>query len=158
MESAITCTAKAVGPRTMTIRGIAPTAGRSLGEAPGSDGAGQPYSQSRIEGRPDIPNYLIPAILVTILCCIPTGIVSIVYAAQVNGKIQADDIDGAIRTSKAAKTWAWVSFGLGVRDSCPLCLLRCGGVRDRILGRNTNEHGHNRVCPHPRLERHHILG
>ena len=88
--------------------------GRSLGEAPGSDGVGQPYSQSRIEGRPDIPNYLIPAILVTILCCMPTGIVSIVYAAQVNGKIQAGDIDGAIRTSKAAKTWAWVSFGLGL--------------------------------------------
>ena len=88
--------------------------GRSLGEAPGSDGAGQPYSQSRIEGRPDIPNYLIPAILVTILCCMPTGIVSIVYAAQVNGKIQAGDIDGARRTSGAAKTWAWVSFGFGL--------------------------------------------
>ena len=88
--------------------------GRSLGEAPGSGGVGQPYSQSRVEGRPDIPNYLVQAILVTILCCMPTGIVSIIYAAQVNGKIQAGDIDGAIRTSKAAKSWAWVSFGLGV--------------------------------------------
>ena len=34
-----------------------------------------------------IPNYLVQAILVTIFCCLPFGIVSIVYAAQVNGKL-----------------------------------------------------------------------
>ncbi len=64
--------------------------------------------------RADIPNYLIQAILVTIFCCLPTGIVSIVYAAQVNGKISAGDIRGAESASSNARTWAWISFGLGL--------------------------------------------
>ena len=90
--------------------------GRDLGaaSAQGSPESSQSYPLPGRESVPNIPNYLVQAILVTILCCMPTGIVSIVYAAQVNGKIQAGDIDGAIRTSKAAKSWAWVSFGLGV--------------------------------------------
>lgn len=33
---------------------------------------------------PKIENYLVPAILVTLCCCVPAGIVAIVYAAQVN--------------------------------------------------------------------------
>ena len=90
--------------------------GRDLGaaSAQGSAGSTQTFPPRQDQNRPFVPNHLIPAILVTIFCCMPTGIVSIVYAAQVNGKIQAGDIDGARRTSGAAKTWAWVSFGLGV--------------------------------------------
>ncbi len=63
---------------------------------------------------PHVPNYLVHAILVTIFCCLPFGIVSIVYAAQVNGKLQAGDIAGARQASAAARTWAWVSFGVGL--------------------------------------------
>lgn len=59
---------------------------------------------------PPPPNYLIWAILATILCCLPFGIVSIVYAAQVNSKWQSGDAQGAMSASKNAKTWAWVSF------------------------------------------------
>ena len=45
--------------------------------------------------RPDaVPNYLAQAILVTLFCCLPFGIVAIVYAAQVNGRLQAGDIAG----------------------------------------------------------------
>ncbi len=58
-----------------------------------------------------VPNYLVQAILVTIFCCLPFGIVSIVFAAQVNGKVAAGDYAGATATSNKAKTWAWVSFG-----------------------------------------------
>lgn len=56
------------------------------------------------------PNYLVWAILTTIFCCLPFGIVSIVFAAQVNTKWQAGDYDGAMNSSKNARTWAWVSF------------------------------------------------
>ena len=69
-------------------------------------------STSAIQGN--IPNYLAPAILVTIFCCLPLGIVSIVYAAQVNGKIASGDVIGARRSSEQAKLWAWVSFGIGI--------------------------------------------
>ena len=64
--------------------------------------------------RPEIPSYLAQAILVTIFCCLPFGIVSIVYAAQVNGKVAAGDIDGARDASEKAKTWAWVALGFGL--------------------------------------------
>jgi hypothetical protein len=60
------------------------------------------------------PNYLVWAILTTILCCLPFGIVSIVYAAQVNSKWTAGDIEGAQSASKNAKIWAWVAFGVGL--------------------------------------------
>lgn len=59
------------------------------------------------------PNYLAWAIVTTILCCLPFGIVSIVFASQVNTKWIAGDYDGAYRSSKNAKTWAWVSFAVG---------------------------------------------
>ena len=61
-----------------------------------------------------IPNYLVQSIIVTLLCCLPLGIVGIVYAAQVNGKIQLGDYEGALDFSKKAKMWTWISFGLGL--------------------------------------------
>ena len=61
-----------------------------------------------------VPNYLVQAILVTIFCCLPFGIVSIVFAAQVNGKLGAGDYAGAVESSNKAKTWAWVSFWVGL--------------------------------------------
>jgi hypothetical protein len=60
------------------------------------------------------PNYLVWAILTTIFCCLPFGIVSIVFAAQVNSKWQAGDYDGALNASKNAKIWSWVSFGVAI--------------------------------------------
>ncbi|OGP54706.1 MAG: hypothetical protein A2Y65_03275 [Deltaproteobacteria bacterium RBG_13_52_11] len=59
-----------------------------------------------------VPNYLAQAILVTIFCCVPFGIPAIVFAAQVNGKLAAGDYDGAVETSKKAKMWCWISFGV----------------------------------------------
>ena len=63
--------------------------------------------------RPHVPNHLVWAILATICCCPPTGIVSIVYAAQVDGLVAAGDFARAGQASQNAKTWAWVSFGPG---------------------------------------------
>ena len=66
---------------------------------------------------PHVPNHLVWAILVTIFCCLPFGIVSIVYAAQVNGKLAVGDVAGARQASQNAKTWAWVAFGIGIASS-----------------------------------------
>ncbi|MBY0460010.1 MAG: CD225/dispanin family protein [Gemmataceae bacterium] len=60
------------------------------------------------------PNYLVPAILVTLCCCLIGGVVSIVYAAQVNSKWQAGDYAGARAASANAKMWCWLSFGIGI--------------------------------------------
>jgi uncharacterized membrane protein YvbJ len=61
----------------------------------------------------NVPNYLVWAILSTLFCCLPFGIVSIVFAAQVNDKLTAGDTLGAIESSNKAKMWAWISFGVG---------------------------------------------
>ncbi|MBJ7516967.1 MAG: CD225/dispanin family protein [Stenotrophomonas sp.] len=55
---------------------------------------------------PQIPNHLVWAILSTLFCCLPLGIVSIVFAAQVNGKVAAGDIAGAREASDKAKKFA----------------------------------------------------
>jgi hypothetical protein len=61
-----------------------------------------------------IPNYLVHAILCTLCCCLPGGIVAIVYASQVNTKQAAGDIQGAMTASANAKKWCWISFGVGI--------------------------------------------
>ena len=51
-------------------------------------------------------NHLVWAILSTVLCCLPLGIVSIVYAAQVNDKWLRGDAAGAMESSRKAKQFA----------------------------------------------------
>ncbi len=51
-------------------------------------------------------NYLVWAILTTIFCCVPLGIVSIVYSTQVSSKYYAGDYVGAAASSENAKKWA----------------------------------------------------
>ena len=57
---------------------------------------------------------LVGPILVTLFCCLPFGIVSIVYASQVPGKLAMNDVAGAQQASKASKTWALLGFIIGL--------------------------------------------
>jgi hypothetical protein len=61
-----------------------------------------------------VPNYLVQSILTTIFCCLPFGIVAIIFAAQVNGKLAGGDYAGAVQSSKQAKMWCWIGFGIGL--------------------------------------------
>jgi hypothetical protein len=61
----------------------------------------------------NVPNYLVPAII-SAVCCFPLGIISIVFAAQVNGKVAAGDIAGAMQASKMAKIFSYVFIGLAL--------------------------------------------
>jgi hypothetical protein len=61
-----------------------------------------------------IPNYMTQAILVTLFCCIPLGIVGIVKANSINKKIAAGDFAGALADSKSNKTLLWIGFGVGI--------------------------------------------
>ena len=70
-----------------------------------------------------VPNYLGFAILVTVFCCLPTGIAAIIYAAQVNTKLQAGDIAGAQQASKNAKMWVLISVGAGLLLTCAYILV-----------------------------------
>src|SRR5690606_19726812 len=79
----------------------------------------QQHTPHPAQAGPTVPNHLVWAILATICCCLPTGIVSIIYAAQVDGKVQAGDLAGARQSSDNAKLWAWISFGLGLVGGAP---------------------------------------
>ena len=48
------------------------------------------------------------------LCCLPAGVVSIVFAAQVDGKWNSGDYTGAQASSQKARTWAIVSAVVGL--------------------------------------------
>ena len=71
------------------------------------------YYASGAGGAPP-QNYLVWAILSTVLCCLPLGVASIVYAAQVNSKWQAGDVAGASDASEKAKKFAMWSAIAGV--------------------------------------------
>lgn len=71
-----------------------------------SAGASAPAGGAAIGAPPN--NHLAMAIITTLLCCMPFGIVSIVYAAQVNNKWAAGDVDGAHRSSNLARSW-WIA-------------------------------------------------
>ena len=63
---------------------------------------------------PQIPNYLAASILVTLCCCLPFGIVALVYASQVNSKLAAGDVAGAQIASNNARLWCWIAFIVGI--------------------------------------------
>ena len=74
----------------------------------------QQWSSPSANATSGVPNYLIPAILSTIFCCLPLGVVSIIFATQVNSKVAAGDIAGAAEASRKAKMFMFIAVGLGV--------------------------------------------
>jgi len=68
----------------------------------------------RYAATPHVENYLVHAILSSLCCCLPGGVVAIVYAAQVNSKLAAGDVPGAMAASRNAKMWVWIAAGAGI--------------------------------------------
>lgn len=85
----------------------------------GSAPAEQQTSEESQGAAPDqvkqgVNTYLTEAILVTLFCCWPLGIVAIVFAAQAKGKLDAGDYTGAAEVAQKAKSWCMVSLVLGL--------------------------------------------
>lgn len=57
--------------------------------------------------KPD--NYLVWAILATLLCCLPAGVVSIIFATKVDTLWAQGQWNEAISASNSAKQWAIIS-------------------------------------------------
>ena len=60
--------------------------------------------------QPHVNNNMVKAILVTLFCCLPFGIVAIIKAAEVNGKLAAGDVAGAQHSAGEADKWS--NYGL----------------------------------------------
>ncbi len=71
-------------------------------------------NQNANSGVPNIENHLVLAILTTLFCCLPFGIVSIVYAIQVNSALAARNYELAKINSEKAKYWGMVSLWIGL--------------------------------------------
>lgn len=69
---------------------------------------------NRPQERPRPKNHLVGAILVTIFCCQIFGIVSIVFAAQVDSAYNRGDVDESYRLSQKAQTWFNVALITGL--------------------------------------------
>jgi hypothetical protein len=93
------------------IAGSPPLGGSGAGYGYGSY-PGQSYSRAPLVNKPK--SNLVSGILVTLFCCLPFGIVSIVYAAQVDTKWNAGDWHGAERASRSAKNWALAGLLSGI--------------------------------------------
>lgn len=77
----------------------------------------QAHAQEQISQpqHPPLPdNYLVWSIVVTALCCLPTGIVAIVYSAKVNGLHRNGQYQDAKDAAKTAKSWIYGSVALGI--------------------------------------------
>ncbi len=79
-------------------------------------------------------NHLVMAVLATFFCCLVPGILSIVYAAQVNRQYYMGDTYGALEASASAKNWAIAAIVLGLFSTAPsiiflLLSLPAGGSR-----------------------------
>lgn len=79
----------------------------------------QPYQpqyadQQPANAEPCPPTNLVWAIITTVLCCLPAGIVAIVYALKVSKKYREGDIEGAKRASEVGAWWCIASIILGI--------------------------------------------
>lgn len=61
----------------------------------------------------DVRSNLVDAILVTMFCCMPLGVVAIVKAVEANSKKASGDYYGALEAYKESRKWTWWSFGIG---------------------------------------------
>ena len=93
-----------------------------------------PNNQSGfIPAKPD--NNMLWAILSTVCCCLPFGIVSIVYAAKVNGLYLAKQYDAANQAAEQAKKWAIISAVVGFAASALYCIVMFGfGMLGALAG------------------------
>ncbi len=92
--------------------------GSSSAAAPSTPSYGAPATYGGAAGGAisdvQITNYLPWAIVVTLLCCLPGGIVSIVYATKSNSAKQVGNFAEAQEAAKQAKLWLTISVGVSL--------------------------------------------
>jgi hypothetical protein len=73
-----------------------------------------PPQQPQQQLPPCPPTYLAWALVTTLLCCLPAGIVAIVYSSSVETKYAHGDYQGAVSASGSARLWCILALVLGI--------------------------------------------
>lgn len=71
-------------------------------------------SCQRLNMPPMPDNYMVWAILTTICCCLPFGIVAIVKASKVKTHYLTGNYERSVLASEEAKKWTIIAFVLGI--------------------------------------------
>ena len=58
-------------------------------------------------------NYMVFAILTTVFCCVPFGVLAIIYASKVNSLWAMGQYDAAYYNAGKAKLWSIVAAAVG---------------------------------------------
>lgn len=76
---------------------------------------------------PAVPpkSWLVESILATLFCCLPFGIVGIVYACKVSSEFSAGHYEASLKASKDAGKWTKISFFTGLSYIAIILLLYC---------------------------------
>ena len=94
----------------------------------------QEWTPPPSSGAPaSVPNYLVPSII-SLICCLPLGIVAVIFAARVNGQVQAGDTAGALESSRNAKMFSYIGLILGLIWIAIWVLMTVLGVGIGALG------------------------
>lgn len=76
------------------------------------------YQQNNFNEMPQKPvnwvPYLILSIISTLCCCLPFGVVGIVFSAKINSAMLAGNLEEAQNNAKMARIWIIVSFAIGL--------------------------------------------
>ena len=78
------------------------------------------------QGRPEPDNHLVWAILCTVLCCLPFGIVSLVYSNKVSGLWSQGRWAEAQAAADNAKKWAIIGAIVGAVTAVIIVVLWIG--------------------------------
>ena len=81
------------------------------GQQPSWSSAGASHGQG---AAANVDTWLWQSIVATVLCCLPAGIVGIVFAAQANSAKNVGDVTTAREKARLARIWTLVSVGIGV--------------------------------------------
>ena len=69
-----------------------------------------PYQNAQQFQNTQINTWMVPSVLVTALCCVPLGIVAIVFASRANSALTAGNYQLAQENANKAKTWFWAAL------------------------------------------------
>jgi hypothetical protein len=91
------------------------------------------YGEAEPAGPGKASSYLAYSALVTVFCCLPFGIVAMVYGVITLARNNSGDFEGAKQSSDSAEKWMYAGCGAAF-------LIFVGTVVFRIVGRITTGH------------------